>query len=82
MHIFRVEIGEKCVLSGSAVEDRCHVGAASHVTGSILMRGCRIGANCSLTDCIIGRLFVKAGVSCVCCQSRDQGMSRDRDMSV
>jgi NDP-sugar pyrophosphorylase family protein len=53
------------VLSGSAVEDECHVGAACHVTGSVLMRGCRIGANCSLTDCIIGRSFVKAGVSFV-----------------
>jgi NDP-sugar pyrophosphorylase family protein len=59
------------VLSGSAVEDECHVGAASHVTGSILMRGCRIGANCSLIDCIIGRSSVRAGVSCVSCQSRD-----------
>ncbi len=53
------------MLSGSAVEDGCHVGADSHVTGSILMPGCRIGANCSLTDCIIGRSFVKAAVLCV-----------------
>ncbi len=59
-----------------------HVTKVFHVTGSILMPGCRIGANCSLTDCIIGGSFVKAGVSCVCRQSRDKDISINRDMSV